>query len=165
MANKRLLELKPEFNPLYSIIRDIPLSILVAIAVIVIFDEETSFIINLFFLWFIILFCISIFCVSRVIRAFLLHKCTQYTVFDDRIEFKQGIFNTKFSSIKLKNIREIHLHENFAQKLWTLGTIKFVTSANDSAGTGVQFEDIKYPDRAYERIKALIDMNTEEKEG
>ena len=167
MANKRLMEIKPEFIPLYSIFSDGTFLVLVGAIVVMIFDETIGDFGDIFSFgfWLFTLFFIALVVGICLLKAFLFYKSTQYTIFDDRIELKQGILNTTFTSIKLKNIREVHLSENFLQKLCSLGTIKFITSANDSVGTGVRMVDIKYPDRAYQRIKALIYNETVEKEG
>ena len=167
MTNKRLLELKPEFVPLYSIFSDVTFSAVILAIIVCLLDSVLDNDILPFFFAIVIFFVLGAIAMMAlcILKAFWFSKCTKYTIFDDRIELKQGIFNTTFTSIKLKNIREVHLAENLAQKFFSLGTIKFVTAANDSVGTGVKMIDIKYPDRAYERIKALIDNATTEKEG
>ncbi|MBO7556509.1 MAG: PH domain-containing protein, partial [Alphaproteobacteria bacterium] len=51
---------------------------------------------------------------------------TSYKVYDDRIEFDEGFVNHKHTSVLFKDIKEIHFVQNFIQRGYGIGTIRFV---------------------------------------
>ena len=83
-------------------------------------------------------------------------EATIYRVYADRIEFEEGFINHKYTTIKMTDIKEIHLVENFIQRKADLGSIKFITAANNStSSTGVCFQDIQNSKVVYAKIKQI----------
>ena len=83
-------------------------------------------------------------------------EATTYKVYKDRVEFEEGYINHKYTSIRMEDVKEIHLLQNFIQRKAELGTIKFVTAANNStSSTGVCFQDIKNSNAVYAKIKQI----------
>ena len=84
------------------------------------------------------------------------YKATGYNVYENRIDFEEGFINHKNTTINMKDIREIHFNQNFIQRMAGLGTIKFVTAANNSnISTGVEFKDIQDSKHIYDEVKRL----------
>ena len=83
-------------------------------------------------------------------------EVTNYKVYNDRIEFEEGFINHKYTTIQLKDIKEIHLEQNFFQRKAELGSIRFVTAANNSTtNTGVYFRDIENSKYVYAKVKEI----------
>ncbi len=84
------------------------------------------------------------------------YEATSYRVFGDRIEFEEGFINHKYTTIKMADIKEIHLDQNFIQRKAELGTIRFTTAANNSTScTGICFRDIQNSMAIYAKIKQI----------
>ncbi len=83
-------------------------------------------------------------------------EVTNYKVYNDRIEFEEGFINHKYTTIQLIDIKEIHLEQNFFQRKAELGSINFVTAANNSTtNTGVYFRDIENSKYVYAKVKEI----------
>ena len=86
-------------------------------------------------------------------------EVTSYKVYDDRINFDEGFINHKHSSILFKDIKEIHLDQNFIQKKYNIANIRFITSAgnlnNQYTNIGVNFQDIENVQSVYTKIKEI----------
>ncbi|MBO7556132.1 MAG: PH domain-containing protein [Alphaproteobacteria bacterium] len=91
--------------------------------------------------------------------SFLVRKnydVTVYKTYRDRIEFEEGFINHKYTVIKMADIKEIRLTQNFLQRKVRLGTISFVTAANTyPTATGICFKDIENSADVYAEIKQL----------
>lgn len=87
------------------------------------------------------------------------YKFTEYIVYSDRIEFQEGFINTKFTTLSIKNIKEFHLEKTFLQRMFDLGTIRFITAANvaSSSQAGIIFRDINNVNQIYNLIKNLLE--------
>lgn len=171
MSNEVLLEIKPQFNKLVRIF-----------SVNLIFAAGAVYVIDMFLLFIFIAFsstlpetfslpadelmftCITLFDLIifiLVLPIFLwLNKknydVTSYKVYNDRIEFEEGFINHKFTTIKMEDVKEIHLTQNFLQKYANLATIRFVTPANNaSTSTGVTFMDIENSNYVYAKLKQI----------
>ena len=84
------------------------------------------------------------------------YEVTTYRVFSDRIEFEEGFINHKYTTIRMADIKEIHLDQNFIQRKAELGTIRFTTAANNSTtNTGICFRDIQNSMAIYAKIKQI----------
>ena len=56
----------------------------------------------------------------------------------------------------MEDIKEIHLNQNFIQRKAELGSIQFITAANNStSSTGVCFQDIQNSKAIYAKIKQI----------
>ncbi|MBP5399971.1 MAG: PH domain-containing protein [Alphaproteobacteria bacterium] len=83
---------------------------------------------------------------------------TSYKVYDDRIEFDEGFFKHKHTSVLFKDIKEINFGQNFFQKKYDIGTIRFVKPANYYGYGRVRtrkFQDIENYKNVYEIIKKI----------
>lgn len=107
-------------------------------------------------------------------------EVTKYKVYSDRVEFEQGFINYAYKTLKLADVKEIHLSQNFFQKKAGLGTISFLTAANlENTNTqrgryrnvsraisklnGFYFKDIKNPLAVYTKLKQLQEnLNNDE---
>jgi len=92
------------------------------------------------------------------------YKDTEYTVFKNRVEFREGFINTQITMLLLADIKEIHLKKSLLQKICGLGTIRLVTSANTSRtavpglhSTGINFKDIKNPNEVFTDMKKAVE--------
>lgn len=84
------------------------------------------------------------------------YEVTNYKVYNDRIEFEEGFINHKYTTIRMVDIKEIHLDQNFIQRQAEVGTIRFVTAANNSTtSTGVCFRDITNSMAVYAKVKQI----------
>ena len=159
MENKILLEVKPKYvgytrfftNLLLAFLYNIFIGIILLIFVFPICIEQDSF---LPFILYPIIFIFTI-----IILMFLDKKnyeVTNYTVYADRVEFEQGYINHSYTTIKMKDIKEIHLIQGIFQKKAELGTICFVTAANcSSKASGICFADIQNPMAIYAKVKQI----------
>jgi membrane protein YdbS with pleckstrin-like domain len=94
------------------------------------------------------------------------YKTTEYSVYNNRVEFSEGFLNSDITTIMLADVKEIHLKRSFVQKKCDLGTIRFVTNSNSYRpfnsnihSTGINFRDIKNSASVYEEIKKLVESN------
>lgn len=84
------------------------------------------------------------------------YEVTSYKVYKDRIEFEEGFINHKYTTIRMVDIKEIHLDQSFIQRQAKLGTIRFITAANNTTtSTGVSFRDIQNSMAVYTKIKQI----------
>lgn len=84
------------------------------------------------------------------------YEATSYKVYSDRIEFEEGFINHKRTTIKMADVNEIHLTQNFLQRYANLATIRFVTPANNAnTSTGVTFMDIENSSYVYAKLKQI----------
>ena len=102
----------------------------------------------------------SIFFILFVLLLVFLDKknfeATSYKVYSDKIEFEEGFINHKYTTIKMKDIKEIHFTQNFFQRLANIGTIKLITAANNSSNfTGLKFVDVENSNEIYTKIKQV----------
>lgn len=99
--------------------------------------------------------------VALLLLAFLFiakknYEVTSYKVCSDRIEFKEGFINHKYTTIKIEDVKEIHLTQNFLQRIANIATIRFVTAANSSTvSTGVRFCDIENSNFVDAKLKQI----------
>lgn len=98
---------------------------------------------------------------------------TNYTFYDDRLEFEEGFFSRNKKVIKYRDVLEVSLRRGILQRTCGLGTIYLATLATGSSGphsnpfyalgfgnisaSGVGIRDIPDADDAFERVRALID--------
>lgn len=86
-------------------------------------------------------------------------EVTSYKIYNDRIGFDEGFINHKHISILFKDIKEIHLDQNFIQKKYNIATIRFVTP---SVNLGVKFQDIENAQDVYAKVKEIHDNTNKE---
>lgn len=86
-------------------------------------------------------------------------EVTSYKIYNDRIGFDEGFINHKHTSILFKDIKEIHLDQNFIQRKYNIATIRFVTP---SVNLGVKFQDIENAQDVYAKVKEIHDNTNKE---
>ena len=171
MSNEVLLEIKPQFN---NLVRIFSMNLIFAAGAVYVIDMFLLFISiafsgtlpetfslpaeELLFIY-ITLFNFTIFIFVLPLFLWLNRKnydATSYKVYNDRIEFEEGFINHKFTTIKMEDVKEVHLTQNFLQKYANLATIKFVTPANNAnTSTGVTFMDIENSNYVYAKLKQI----------
>ena len=88
------------------------------------------------------------------------YEVTSYKVYPDRVEFEEGFINHKYTTIKMEDIKEIHFVQNFIQRGHGIGTIKFITAANNPQSfTGVAFKDVENPNYIYQKVRQYVGCN------
>ena len=153
-----LLQIKPKFN---FWVRFFGYNIYLAfIAAIIASGVQPIFLANELSLIMFISIDAATFIITLIIAIFfdnMNYLATSYRVYADRIEFDEGFLNHKHTSIKLKDIKEIHFNQNFVQLMAKLGTVKFITAANggyssSAFDTGVSFSDIENNCTAFKKL-------------
>ena len=101
---------------------------------------------------------------------------TEYRFYDDRLEFDEGFFTINRKVIKYRDIKEVSLRKGVLQRMYNLGTIYLATLATGSSSrnnifyglgfgnisaSGIGVRDVPDADAAFEKIKALVDRNTD----
>lgn len=85
-------------------------------------------------------------------------EVTEYKLYPDKLEFKQGFIKHENVTIKLVDIKEIRHSENFIQRKLGLGSISFITAANaTNQSTGIHFSDIENSKFVYAKIKEAME--------
>lgn len=180
MNGEKLYSLKPVFIGIKNIvvngIRIIPVTAFLSLWLSLFLSSiknSTPGLVLLTFLGFSILLYLGLLLFNFVNEKYN-YKLTEYSVYQDRVDFTEGFINSKFTTLLLKDIKEVHLEKTFFQKFWDLGTIRFITSANTGNAnrnnflllgvyeTGVNFRDIKNSDEIYKVVKELIDKKRAE---
>ena len=105
---------------------------------------------------------IFMFPVSVLLLGFLDKKnfeVTSYKVYNDKIDFEEGFINHKHTSILFKDVKEIHLDQNFIQRKYNVATIRFITAANNPIGeTSIRFQDIENAQYVYTKAKEIHEV-------
>ena len=84
-------------------------------------------------------------------------KVTSYKIYNNKIDLEELFINHKHSSILFKDIKEIHLDQNFIQKKYNIATIRFITAANNLEGeTSIRFQDIENARFVYAKAKEIL---------
>lgn len=82
---------------------------------------------------------------------------TSYTIYKDRIEYKEGFINYKQTCILAEDIKEIHYTQNFLQLMSKVGSIKITTAGNIDYKTGILIKDIEDSRNIYNQIKEIFE--------
>lgn len=176
MNDGKLFSLKPEFISQKNLILNslvwLPISVAAGVEAAVIYVAST----NGHFpalLPYSIIPAASIFVLLMVLGFFNeknKSQATDYSVYDNRIEFSDGFLNTHVIHLMLEDVKEIHLRRSVFQKKWDLGTIRFVTVANVLQPTnlavhtaGTVFRDIKNSTQVFTEMKNLIEKQKKQK--
>ena len=172
MNEEVILEIKPKFINALRYIINLPAAFSLSLGIVVIFylsvavigilgNEGAYSIIDSALLTCI---CCLVVCVLATILCLPIvayfdkknFEVTSYKLYPDRIEFEEGFINHKFVTIKMEDIKEIHLDQDFFHRLYNLGCIRFVTAANDSMSTtGLLFRDIENSLAVYTKVKQV----------
>ncbi len=100
------------------------------------------------------------------------YERTQYTFYEEHLEFEEGYFSRNKKVVKYRDILEVSLRRGILQRTCGLGTIYLATLATGSgprsnpfyafgfgniSASGVGVRDIRDSDAAFEKIRKLID--------
>jgi len=167
MNEEKLIKLKPVFILKKFFLVWLVVNFMIWIPIMLIFAfmaiVDPSIRANIPMIFPYILLIAIVFAIINLIIAFVNekfnYKFTEYTIYNDRIEFQEGFINTNFTTLSIANIKEFHLEKTFFQRMFNLGTIRFVTAANavSSYSTGIIFRDINNPDKIYNEIKNILE--------
>lgn len=113
-------------------------------------DELTIYMSIIALVLIVLIFPIVVLCFSFLDKKNF--EVTSYKVYNDRIGFDEGFINHKHVSILFKDIKEIHLDQNFIQRRYNIATIRFVTP---SVNLGVKFQDIENAQDVYAKVKQI----------
>ena len=165
MDNEILLEVKPKYIMWLQVLINVGVVLLCLLLFLILFIPffagiliATILTINVGPIVTFICLLLLIFAILMALTLFIVRKnyeATNYKVYGDRIEFEEGFINHKYATIKMQDIKEIHLEQNFFQRMAQLGTIRFVTAANLGVSTGVCFKDIENSSLIYAKIKQI----------
>ena len=101
---------------------------------------------------------------------------TEYRFYADRLEFEEGFFSINKKVIKYRDVKETTLRKGVLQRIYGLGSIYLATLATGSSrnsnpfvalgfgnvsASGVIVRDIPDPDAAFDRIRKLVDAETD----
>jgi membrane protein YdbS with pleckstrin-like domain len=101
---------------------------------------------------------------------------TEYRFYPDRLEFEEGFFSINKKIIKYRDVKETTLRKGVLQRMYGLGSIYLATLATGSSrnsnpfvalgfgnvsASGVIVRDIRDPDATFERIRRLVDAQTD----
>lgn len=86
---------------------------------------------------------------------------TRYSVEEERILSKAGLFRTEINEILLYRILDIKLVKTLGQKLFGVGTITLYTA--DSNQSTFELKNIKRPDKVRRFLSKIIEQRREEK--
>ncbi len=70
------------------------------------------------------------------LKAFLEPGRTSYTIYADRVEFEEGLFNRQRSTVLLDRIVDVHMTEGVLQRTAGAGSVTLVTQQLVSVGEG-----------------------------
>lgn len=159
--DRLFLTVKPFFILAFKFIIVFSLSIGILLLLLIpflpfILLEENRFMVNMSILCALMVDVIVI--IFVLLSDYLNYNATIYKVFDDRIEFEEGFINHKYATLKWIDIKEIHFTQNFLQRMFGIGHIKFITAANtgyNGYNDGIKFRDIQKPKEIYDKLKRL----------
>lgn len=141
-----------KFNLAYSICEDIISFIeLSLIFLILFFDKIKEYDIGI-----IIFFCCMVSIIfGKTIIKMINYRSVCYRFYDDKMEYIDCKFNKEEKSIQYQNIKQIIFKQNLLEKIFKIGTIKFITNGfgNDSM---VIAKYIINPHNEYQKIKNII---------
>ena len=159
MTENMIFKIKPEFNIFARLFSENFFIVIYLAFIVMIFASEIldPIIKNINPAYFFIYTFVGI-TLLMLFLDLMNYKETCYFVYENRIDFEEGFINHKNTTINMKDIREIHFNQTFIQRLMGLGTINFITAANNSSScSGVKFKDIKNSKSVYDEIKRLYE--------
>jgi membrane protein YdbS with pleckstrin-like domain len=101
---------------------------------------------------------------------------TEYRFYSDRLEFDEGFFSINKKVVKFRDVKETSLRKGILQRSYDLGSVYLATLATGSArnsnpfvalgfgnvsASGIIVRDIPDPDTTFEKIRQLIDAQSD----
>lgn len=86
---------------------------------------------------------------------------TVYSMSEDRLFIKRGIFNLREDEVRLYRIKDLGLERNLVQRIFGLGTIRIVSS--DSSLGNFELVNVKNSADVKERLSGLVEEERQRK--
>lgn len=91
----------------------------------------------------------------------LVTRSTQYTLTDQRLMTRRGVFGRVTDDLELYRIKDSHFTQPFLQRLLGIGTITLRTT--DASTPVVTLPGMAAPEALWERIRALVEARRDAK--
>ena len=91
----------------------------------------------------------------------LLTRSTQYTLTDQRLKTRRGVFGRITDDLELYRVKDSHFTQTFLQRLLGIGTITLRTT--DVSTPVVALRGMDQPEPLWERICALVETRRDAK--
>jgi uncharacterized membrane protein YdbT with pleckstrin-like domain len=91
----------------------------------------------------------------------LVTRSTQYTLTDQRLKTRRGVFGRVTDDLELYRVKDSHFTQTFLQRLLGIGTITLRTT--DASTPIVLLPGMSDPEALWERIRALVETRRDAK--
>ena len=91
----------------------------------------------------------------------LVTHSTQYTLTDQRLKTRRGVFGRVTDDLELYRVKDSHFTQTFLQRLLGIGTITLRTT--DASTPIVLLPGMNAPEALWERIRALVETRRDAK--
>ncbi len=98
---------------------------------------------------------------AAMFGAWLRTKCTQYTLTDQRLIMRRGVFSRTTDYVELYRVKDSHFTQSFFQRVLGIGTIRLRTT-QDSAPL-VVMADMNAPEALWNQIRGLVESRRDAK--
>lgn len=173
------IKIKPYFSWGYKILQMLGRALLTLLIVFLFVFGEVEDVYALFVLypgiaWGIIGIVLVVYAVKLLFEKLQYNKL-EYNLYKTKMEYVDGFLAKQDKEIKYKHIRETILRQNIFERMFGIGTIRFVTNAStyqyagrnahgNQNASGIVVHCVKNPREVYEEAKKLIDAASEEEE-
>jgi membrane protein YdbS with pleckstrin-like domain len=108
------------------------------------------------FLLFLVAVFMGIVPIFSLLFKWLSYRKTEYRIYSDRIEYREGFMTENYSKIDFEKVIEVHLKKGFIQKQFGLGTVFLEIPASGKARNGINMTDLEDSDKVYELMRGMI---------
>ena len=91
----------------------------------------------------------------------LVTRSTQYTLTDQRLKTRRGVFNRVTDDTELYRVKDSHFTQPFLQRMFGIGTITLRTT--DASTPIITLPGMSDPEALWERIRALVETRRDAK--
>ena len=91
----------------------------------------------------------------------LVTRSTQYTLTDQRLKTRRGVFGRVTDDLELYRVKDSHFTQPFLQRLLGIGTITLRTT--DASAPLITLPGMADPEALWERIRALVETRRDAK--
>lgn len=171
--NNIRIQLKPKFNVLYKLIKNIGYAFVYVFFICLCFT-------NLYKLWIVFpstivttIAIIAIYIIIKMVFEKIQYDDIEYNFYATKVEYKDGFLNKEEKELKYKFIREITMTRNLLERFCGIGTIRIYTNASSNmynrnkhnsmkGKNGIVIHCINNVEEQYKAIKQIIDEGTTE---
>ena len=120
----------------------------------------------------VVVYGLVVFCLAFVMTmAWLAAKCflepekTEYRIFNDRVEYEEGLLNKQKRTLMLDQVIDVTQTQSVLQQTVGAGTVSLITQQLTSAGDGklsnrtIAIRNIPNSDEVYEVLRGLANQN------